>query len=507
MTVNEVIEYYNSMGILAFHYDYFEKNINNNLTIALDLDTANKIIEFKLFNSLLLDKEVYKQIAGEKYISKEGDRGYPEYAINSHISNLYFGICSHEISKTLGAMTNTKMSDIIVLLISETDSDKIKIRQVYYINNDFAIPSKCLITIDDLNNMPYKKISLKYSEISSNINDVLGRKYKLPMDLNEVIYTNDNPEATKYIINDRNTLRLVSQSYNHYSLDSTFTDNRVLLNPNLNYFTPFCKEMPIEHLLALFDVTPKDMLAILKKVSYLTNPIVSLGLGGLMSNFFFWTDRLREYFNLPFIFKRVRIYDYDELDYSNLFRFPLNWIDYKLRNKSTAIEELSDFISTEDPHYFTSSNNSVSKVLLFKSVNRVADKCELYNNAFNFDILAHSILIGGPDLDTRLRIYTEYSNNPNISFICPTHADETLDITFYPHFDNQLLIESYGKINLNRFLLTMFKMTIELLKILANKEFVGKYKHKHLEWKFNGEELIENSKKHKCLKDVCYIIN
>lgn len=356
------------------------------------------------------------------------------------------------------------------------------------------IPNKCFInTQTEVSYIKNEKID--YPNITTSLVETLRRKYQCVV--NNVRFTNEITDKTKIItIADKNILRTFERNY---YCDSPIQSNQVLLNPNLQYFASnLDKQIPIPHLLALFDYDEKEVLKTLKKVSYLTNPIVSLGFGGLMTNFFFWCKRLQDYFNLDYIFKNVHIYDPDSLEIDNLFRIPLNWKDIKIK------QPINDIVLTklfQEPCY----KKKFYKISLFESITSICQKYRLNNIKFPFYTLKNSILIGGVDLETRIKLRQKYLDS-DTTYICASHYNNITDITIFPDFDPELVVETYGTINLNNFLLSMFKMTIEMLKLLASKDIYADNKT-IMRWDIENEDFITNSKKSKTLKDIAYVIN
>lgn len=335
-----------------------------------------------------------------------------------------------------------------------------------------------------------------------NVNNVfrtLSRRYKFTS--NSIRYTNEITDKTKvYSIMDKNIVRAIKHLND---VNALYNRNTVIINPNLSYFAEeYNRQIPIEHLFALFDIDTKELKSNLKKVWYLTNPVVCLGLGGLMSNFLYWCERFRDYFELDYIFKQLLIFEPDSLEFSNLFRIPLNWKDMKIRD-DISDKQLRQFMNDSS---FPFSKPVNYKLMLTNSIRNLSPKIRTYNQRFQYINLKNCILIGGPDLETRKRIFENYADSDKY-FICTTHSNNTFSIDAFPDFDRELTVETYGSIDLNKFLLNMFKMSVEVIKILANKEFVGKVKHKFLDYSVDNEDFIANSQKHKCLKNIAYSIN
>ena len=366
------------------------------------------------------------------------------------------------------------------------------------------LPTFCLKDLNEVDTLSKKAIYFEYN--IRNVLDTLRRRYQLNAD--NVNLTNEiTDKSTIYSIMDKNILRSLKDLDGQ---NAEYNKNMVILNPNMSFFAESInKTMPIQHLLALFDIDEKEFKTTMKKVSYLTNPIVSLGLGGLMSNFLYWTDRLRDYYELDYVFKQLIVFEPDELEFSNLFRIPLDWKNYKI---PTNIEhkQMSLFIDCFDDYANQRKEHLFGKINLLKSVRNLSPKIRQYPQRFRNIDLKHSIIIGAPDLDTRKRIFSKYADNnrdQDISFICATHSDNNVSISSFPDFDRELVVETYGSVDLNKFMLNMFKMTTEILKILANGDYKDKFAHNLLDYSVDNEDFKANSQKHKCLKNIVYAYN
>lgn len=373
----------------------------------------------------------------------------------------------------------------------------------YCFNVGYTVPNYCFKLKEDMKKEDYQNctdISQDYA-----LNRQIDRRYKVISNMPTI--TNELNKDTKiYTIMDKNIMR----AFSDLSTRTSFYSKRcVILNPNLTYFVEEIRnQIPISHLLALFDYNEKEILRELKKVSYITDTFTFIGLGGLVSNFLFWCERLREHFDLEYVFKNMIITEPDNLEFSNLFRIPLNWKDTKV-SVSTQDPILSDLTlyHRNDHIEYNNIHQEVPKMILTKSIKNLSPKIRTYERRFENINLKKCILIGGPDLDTRIKIYDKYYNNENIHFICTTHTNNTVSIDTYPYFDRELTVETYGNIDLNKFLLNMFKMSIELIIILANKIYVEKRKENLLEYSIDNENFIANSQKHKCLKNIAYAFN
>lgn len=292
-----------------------------------------------------------------------------------------------------------------------------------------------LFVVKKINRLQYcNSHTIDYAYNIKNVFRTLSRRYNFVS--NNIRYTNEITDKTKiYSIMDKNIIRSIKQLGNEEAL---YNRNMVIINPNLSYFAEqYNKQIPIEHLLALFDIDTKELKSNMRKVWYLNNPIVCLGLGGLMSNFLYWAERFREYFGLKYLFKQLLIFEPDALEFSNLFRIPINWKDMKVRN-DLSDRQLRQFMSGSDNIF---SKKVHYKIMLTNNIRNLSPKIRTYNTKFSYTNLKNSILIGGPDLYTRKKIFDMYSNAESDKyFICTTHSNNTFSIDAFPDFDKELTI-------------------------------------------------------------------
>lgn len=512
MTKDEVTQYLNDNSIRII--EDFDEISNSQLVLTNTLiETYLKYdLLYNLMTMLILSKETSLQFL--TYFEVGCTNAYNGYDINQMFQNYcgqigpadkknkYIVYCdSSKLKKKdyvfakLFAFSDGSVGFKLYMPVIKEDS--IRKLHIPYIDRwqTIYVPVQCIKNIsNDLVFLNSKEIV--YTNYSRDIAETLRRKYQCIT--NGVRFTNEIDNKTKiYTIMDKSILQCFER--NNIFHDNIDSSKCVLLNPNLSYFAPnIDKQIPIPHLLALFGYDEKEILKVLKKVSYMTNPIFCLGFGGLMTNFVFWCKRLQDYYGLEYIFKQFNICDPDTLELSNLFRIPLNWKDYKVKSNCQDI-----FLNRLIPE--SEKTSSVYKTDLFDTVTSICSKYRLNNIWFNYRVMKNAILIGGVDLETRAKIYDIYKDT-DVTYICASHYNNISDITIFPKLDGELTIETYGTINLNNFLLSMFKTTIELLKLLASGDYRGDDRNV-MRWNINDEDFIANSKKSKVLKNICYAIN
>ena len=167
-----------------------------------------------------------------------------------------------------------------------------------------------------------------------------------------------------------------------------------------------------------------------------------------MTNFAYWLEEFCRLTNVTYPFKKIYVLDDDSFELTNLFRIPLDWL--------TPIAD-----------YSTKSNRKVTLVQrLCYSAQEITglpirvslDSLQKLNNKATY-----SALIGSLDISTRFLQFNPYP------FLIPLHHND--NIVIYKDLSEEsgknIMVESYGQINLNYFFFNMIKMTFELIKELA----------------------------------------
>lgn len=221
--------------------------------------------------------------------------------------------------------------------------------------------------------------------------------------------------------------------------------------------------LSIEHYIDIFKVDEKELVKKLKQLSRKNLHICMIGFGGTMSNFVYNLSELCNKYNINNIFETLFIFENDDLEVSNFPRITTDFL--------TPV-----FVDTK-----TNNSNKTKALMIFNHKNIAknihVDKAKFtnkmdyrYPEAF---LKGFDYFIGSPDLKTREMIYKE-----NYKFICPLHNMDYLYIYTTPNMVNsELLIESYGTINLSWFFFNMFKMTLEVIDLMLSD-------------KFNNDELV-----------------
>lgn len=322
----------------------------------------------------------------------------------------------------------------------------------------------------------------------------------------DAVFTNEIKKDTDILyIYDKLILKnhLNSITTQETSFDNS---NKVVINPNVGKHLGI-PAIPINHLLGIFGVDEDKLYKTMKDISFMTNQFVIVGLGGTMNNFMHFSHELMKYFKMDYLFKKLAVFERDDLDLTNLPRITLDYTNRQVTRK--------DMFDQQKSHRFSYREKEHSKIGLMSSISDIALGLKLFNEWFS-TTNAHTFYIGTPNIATRNSISNaikgtgRWTSVEKSVFICPMHANDELTIYKNPSIDDKdLAIETYGSIDINKFLLTMFKMTIELLMMIPEQWQYREndYERLLLKYKLEDTDFKTNSANCKALKKICYSFN
>ena len=210
-----------------------------------------------------------------------------------------------------------------------------------------------------------------------------------------------------------------------------------------------CRKLHISELVTMLGYTKTDISKLLQSVKNRNYQLALVGLGGTGSNFLHWTHEMSEWTGKSQIFDTIKAYDDDDFDIPNMLRIP--------------------FVPE-----FRSSNQSSKKVdCLPGKFKDMANRLNLHNSRMTPESLTikgvgnqnKTIIYGAPDIATRAWL----SASP-YTFIAATHRDSEFSLVENPSVDDELMMETYGKINVSKFLLNHLTMTIKFLEHLRDRD-------------------------------------
>lgn len=261
--------------------------------------------------------------------------------------------------------------------------------------------------------------------------------------------------------------------YKHkLNITNVLLDEKPLLPKTACAISPFIasvlgvKQIPINQLIRILGYTEKDIKQLFDAVKAKELTFVFVGAGGTGLNTAVWLNNLAEASNSINLFKKVYVYEEDDIEFSNLLRFPINpsMIAPILCLNSSKLDLISNYISRL-------SRNKPIFSATFIGNNYHSYNYELFRNEWNSDKSNYNyytrekvVLYGAPDIRTRVNL----SNAGR--FIAATHADNGCSIYLNPEQDTTIQVESYGMIQLNTFFMNQLHMAIKLLEILASDQ-------------------------------------
>lgn len=397
-------------------------------------------------------------------------------------------VCKTKLSINIELYRNLSKEEMFI----STDYDKnegiIKHIEVDFVDKNsnlwsLVIPSSFLITEEEYNNIRQNCDSRHAYHYDYKFPKSIWQRYNIKT--SNIIFTN---EITKNIrINFLQDKNYMIATHTKHSYPNHLSKNNYVINPNLyREFMIDCNLMPLEHLFELFGVDRKRLQKSLKQISFLTQRFIILGVGGTMGNFLYWLDCFQEYFDMSYIFKKITVFENDMIEYHNIFRIPI----------------LVPVIGRQKEG---SHNKAVLAATKCRNI-ALDFQVNTTNFVYNYDYIrlrGSSIFVGTPDINTRKNL-----ERFNLKFFCPTHQNNTIKIMESPVTEGDLHYESYGSIDLNKFLLNMFNMSVNLIYAIADNAKSPAEKNKLLfQQSFEEIPFIENSKKSKILKNIAYAIN
>lgn len=216
------------------------------------------------------------------------------------------------------------------------------------------------------------------------------------------------------------------------------------------------KQLHISELITMLGFTKTDISKLLQGVKNKEYNIALVGVGGTGSNFMHWMYEMCEWVGKEEIFMRLFVADDDDYDIPNMLRIPF-LPDYGRENPEPTSKKI-DLL----PRKFgiISKNNS-----------RIVEKF-VQNSDGNPGTLSETrlgrrnktVVYGAPDIETRTWLTAS-----DWTFIAATHRDNEFSIVENPAVDNDLMMETYGKITLSNFFLNHLTMTIKFLQHLKDR--------------------------------------
>ena len=237
---------------------------------------------------------------------------------------------------------------------------------------------------------------------------------------------------------------------------------------------------------------------------------VFVGAGGTGINTAIWLKELCDFSNISGLFNRVHCFEEDNVEISNLLRFPLDPhsiivdgdtpsgavidITSKLHLIKNAAMQLSSNVPTLVTKFICKDENKItdypSTIFMNNMQTLIKDDGD-FESTNSFRTRDNVILYGAPDIATRINL-TKAGR-----FISATHATNSCNVYINPIQDSTIQVESYGMIQLAPFFMNQLRMTISLLEILSSDnldELLSEQDKSVLEYSFDGKSVLKTDR-------------
>lgn len=250
------------------------------------------------------------------------------------------------------------------------------------------------------------------------------------------------------------------------------------------------RKLPLDDMLAMVGYTKERITELLTNVRAKKLNIAFAGYGGVGTNTVYWLTELCNIANIQGLFNKIIISDFDRLSLDNVFRMPNPF-------KTFSALKHKDMIFNDQSNRYTRTaycENSLYKTQTIPtdSFKALSTKAPYYGtrpldgyifNENHIDHLYNWIVYGAPDIESRKlfskALNRDFSERPNYydncladhikAFISATHGDDSCGLVINPSYlenESNLMMESYGIIQLNVFFFNQLKLAISFLEVL-----------------------------------------
>lgn len=320
--------------------------------------------------------------------------------------------------------------------------------------------------------------------------------------------TNEERDAIKQQKKLRQGLANILHSKTPYCLNRGFS---------LSYNVPY---VPINDQIAIAsEYTEAQVKAWLKIIAKKKINMTFLGLGGMNLNVIENLSQLCSYFSIKNLFEKILIIEPEDLEYHNLIRF--NTAQY-LRDEQSSLS-LDTYLTSAltaltNAEFEVKKLTKLNKLVLLdrSSLGQISQKAIVLSSSYikdraGFEKLIHSSFVdkfegvlndkplcifGSPEVATRNIFSSFCKSRKNVSFLCATHQNETVELKANPvPEDSSLIVETYGSIRLTPFLVNIMRVTLETIKYLAENDLTPDTKqiYHHTFEGINGSKYTYNS--------------
>ena len=214
------------------------------------------------------------------------------------------------------------------------------------------------------------------------------------------------------------------------------------------------RQMETEQMCRILGFTPRDIKTLILEVKRLRFNPQFVGYGGTGVNSIHWLTQLCKMSNTVNLFQTMSVFEPDEIEISNLLRFPkdITTVQYGKSSRTTVQYDRSSRLNK-----LALLTQEERKTLSREPTAVHRSKHRTHGNT----LTGKTFTYGAPGLDYR----HELSDAGN--FISATHMGNSCSLYLNPTQDTDLQVESYGLIQLAPFFMNQLRMAIGLLEFLA----------------------------------------
>jgi len=363
----------------------------------------------------------------------------------------------------------------------------------YYLGVDFS--SMEYITSSDIDT-PIPSATTEHIESSvitstetfvSYLQKEVKHRYDTSKTISSIPY--GSPKKT-YIIDTAIPAELVNEQFRIPHIDYRIRGAQEYSNPVTisRFFSSITgtPTVPFVDMVNMLGYSKSQLATLFNSVANLQHSITFVGVGGTGMNTLFWLDQIRRLIQFEgTLFHRLNIAEADEVEFSNLLRFPMD---------TSRIEEEYRYSKIRIAQRYADSLCRFNHIIKHRLLEDTSYGTGVH---YNSDVFENESLIsykgytnhytyGAPDLVTRARL-SDIGN-----FICATHADNSCSVWLNPTQDLDIQVESYGTIRLGTFFMNQLKLAITLLEIMNDTSIDLTLPNKHLlEYEFDSVNLPE----------------
>lgn len=253
------------------------------------------------------------------------------------------------------------------------------------------------------------------------------------------------------------------------------------------------RELPFEDMLTVIGYTKENISTLLTNVRAKKLNIAFAGYGGVGTNTIYWLTQMCNICNIQGLFNKIIIADPDTLSLDNIFRMPNPFVNHTLientdlnyilthKYSSSEYNQNSLYKTKNIPQESLKALSTKTAYITDRELDGYTFQTNHINNMYNW------IAYGAPDINTR-KLFTE-ARDPNNEykpyrvkiladylkvFISATHGDNDCNLVVNPKYsesESNLMVESYGIIQLNVFFFNQLRLAISFLETLEKYSY------------------------------------